>query len=261
MWNSRKLKRQDWYMCRYFLIAFFTCSIAIATPTLAHNNYVPIQTQQQINLNDLITQGRMAYQAGKYAAATQIWQEAEQTPRQGVDRALIFNYLALSSQKQGNWQQAEEYIAKSLALFPEPANLTVKSLNIYAQALNTRGRLELEMGQAETALTTWKQAATVYQQAKDDTGRIGTQINQAQALQTMGLYRRAQKLLQQITVELNQQDDSTIKIAGLRSLGNALRVTGDLDLAQEVLQQSLTVSQELNLPEESSMTLFSLGNI
>ena len=261
MWHSRKTRKFDWLSrSQYLAIAILSCLLAVATPSVAQDNFVAPQTQAQVAQNDLLTQGRIAYQLGKYAEATQTWQQAERSQTSHSDRALVFNYLALSSQKQGNWQQAKQYIDQSLALLTETSDYHDREQNIYAQALNTRGRLELAMGQPETALATWKQAETIYQQAQDELGTIGSRINQAQALQTMGLYRRSQKLLEQINQELNQQSDPTLKVAGLRSLGHALRVTGDLDLAQKVLQQSLTISQQLNLPEESSATLFSLAN-
>ena len=261
MWHNRKTRKFDWLSrSQYLAIAILSCLLAVATPSVAQDNFVAPQTQAQVAQNDLLTQGRIAYQLGKYAEATQTWQQAERSQTSHSDRALVFNYLALSSQKQGNWQQAKQYIDQSLALLTETSDYHDREQNIYAQALNTRGRLELAMGQPETALATWKQAETIYQQAQDELGTIGSRINQAQALQTMGLYRRSQKLLEQINQELNQQSDPTLKVAGLRSLGHALRVTGDLDLAQKVLQQSLTISQQLNLPEESSATLFSLAN-
>ena len=63
-----------------------------------------------------------------------------------------------------------------------------------------------------------------------------------------------------IAQQLESQSDSSLKIAGWRNLGIALQVTGDLKLAEKVLNQSLALSQKLNLTEESSTTLFNLGN-
>ena len=248
-----------------FWIALFTFgSITIAIPTSAQPNFIGTQNQLQANQNSLLTQGRIAYQAGKYAEATKIWQQAHQhyqTHGNKIDRALTLNYLSLSSQMQGNWQQAEQYISQSLNLLQQEPDLAGNNLNIYAQALNNRSKLELKMGKTETALHTLRQATDIYEQAGDEIGKLGSQINQAQALQSLGLYRRAQVLLQQILIDLEAQSDPTLKIAGLRSLGIALQVTGDLNHAQKILQQSLQISQQLNLPEESSVTLFSLGNI
>ena len=89
---------------------------------------------------------------------------------------------------------------------------------------------------------------------------MGTKINQAQAWQSLGLYRRAQKALSKIAIELETHQDPTLKITGWRSLGIALQVTGDLETAKDMLEKSLALSEELNLSEESSTTLFSLGN-
>ena len=91
----------------------------------------------------------------------------------------------------------------------------------------------------ETALATWQQAEQAYQQAQDESGQLGAQLNQAQALQAMGLFRRAQRLLDDIDEQLQVQPNSELKVLGLESLGAALRVTGDLRQSQTVLEQSL----------------------
>ena len=116
------------------------------------------------------------------------------------------------------------------------------------------------MGKAKSALASWQEADRAYQQADDPLGRLGVEINQAQAWQSLGLYRRAQKNLEQIATKLAAQTDPSLRITGFRSLGITLQVTGDLEAARDLLEQSLTLSRELNLPAETSSTLFSLGN-
>jgi len=71
-------------------------------------------------------------------------------------------------------------------------------------------------------------------------------------------------------IQLNQtfqkQPDSLLKAAGLRSLGNTLRVVGDLDQSEQVLQpsqvlqQSLEIAQKLKSPSDIGAALLSLGN-
>ncbi len=251
-------------LLRYSLcLGFCTFNLGtLARPVLAQKNFSSTEITSPSHQENLLNQGRIAYQSGRYAEATAIWQEANQqyqTADNSLPQALSFNYLALSSYQQGNLLQAQQYLSQSLELLQQQS--TQNSLNIYAQALNTQGRLELAMGDAEAALTSWKTAAEVYQQAGDRVGMLGSQLNQAQALQNLGLYRRAQKLLEQTAQQIQSQSDPNLKISGLRSLGKLLQITGDLNLAQEILQQSLAISQELNLPEETSATLFSLGNV
>ncbi len=239
-------------------IASLSVGSAIARPT---PRIIP---QSNINITenrskDLIDRGRVAYQTGKYDRAKIFWQQASQEAENGtLTQAQILNYLALTSHKLGEWQAAEKYLTQSLAILQNSSDAS--SLNIKAQTLNTQGRLEFDRGKAEAALASWQQAAKLYRQVGDDIGALGVEINQAQVWQSLGLYRRAQKTLQDIASKLATQSEPTLKIAGLRSLGIALQVTGDLQAAQEMLESSLALSQKLNLSEESSTTLFSLGN-
>lgn len=143
---------------------------------------------------------------------------------------------------------------------PNPKSQIPNLKLILAQALNTQGSLQLTRGQAEAALSTWKQSADVYAQAGDQAGILGSQINQAQALQTLGLYRLAQTTLEEVNQQLQTESDLLLKATGLRSLGAALQVVGNLEESQKVLEQSLTIIQQLNATSDTSEVLFSLGN-
>ena len=260
---SSRTKRKFTSFNYSFWGTFFTFgSIALITPAIAQPNLL-ITERKSPSQSNLLQQGKVAYESGRYAEATARWQEAyQQYQAQAnlLNQVIVLSYLSLSSQKQGNWQQAQQYLSQSLEILESQPELKTDNLAIYAQAINTQGRLQLAMGKTEAAIESWQQAAEIYQQAGDEIGTLGSQINQGQALQNLGLYRRSRKLLEQIALKLTAQPDSRLKIAGLRSLGIALQVTGNLDDAREILEQSLTISQKLNLPEESSTTLFSLGN-
>ncbi len=257
--RKRTLNLLHYSLCLGFCTFIFG---TLTKPVLAQKTFSSTEITSSSNRQNLLDRGRIAYQSGRYAEATAIWQEANQqyqTADNSLHQALSFNYLALSSYQQGNLLQAQQYLSQSLELLQQQS--TQNRLNIYAQALNTQGRLELAMGNTKTALKSWETAAEVYQQAGDEVGRLGIQLNQAQALQNLGLYRRSQKLLEKTAQQIQSQSDPNLKMSGLRSLGMALQITGDLNLARETLQQSLAISQKLDLPEETSATLFSLGNV
>jgi hypothetical protein len=59
-------------------------------------------------------------------------------------------------------------------------------------------------------------------------GQLGSQINQAQALQSLGQYRRAKTLLENLVDQLQPEPDSVLKAESFRSLGIALQTIGDL---------------------------------
>ena len=214
-----------------------------------------------------LEQGKVLYDAGRFSEAVALWQQAVQRYQEQGDRlslALSLNYLSLAYQDLGRWQDAQRAITQSLNLIQTASTHGQTSTQnpklILAQSLNTQGSLQLAMGKAEAALETWKQAAIAYAEAGDETGMLGSQINQAQAMQTLGLYRRATTTLEQVNQTLQAQPDSLLKAAGLRSLGVALQVVGDLQQSQKVLEQSLAIAQRIDSSLDTSATLFSLGN-
>ncbi len=259
-----KLQRIGRRWVTYSLLALFTTlSCTVASPIFAQVPVVAPIVQRQLNPEQLVQQGKTMYEAGQFADAAIIWQKAAEVYRsQGdnLNQALVLNYLCLAYQQLGKWQDAESAITQSLELLTNNKQQTTNNQTLLAQALNAQGSLQLAQGQAEKALATWKKATAIYERIGDETGIIGSQINQAQALQTLGLYRQAKNTLIQLEQTLQNKPNSPIKITALRSLGNALRVVGDLDKSRKLLQQSLAIAQQLQSPSDISATLLSLGN-
>ncbi|MDJ0736413.1 MAG: CHAT domain-containing protein [Nostocaceae cyanobacterium] len=210
-------------------------------------------------------QGREYYQAGQFAAALKIWQQVllvYQSQGDKFNQARVLSNLSLAYQQLGQWSQATQAISDSLKLMPvKDANLSPEQLKVLAQALNTQGSLQLATGKPEAAIETWQGAANTYKKAKNETGVIRSLINQSQALKSLGLYRKALSTLEQVNQILQQQPDSQIKAAGLCSLGTSLRLVGELERAQEVLNASLELAEKLRLPSDISSALLALGNV
>ncbi len=209
----------------------------------------------------LVQQGRELYEAEQFSKAVIVWQQAYQAQSDVLNQAMVLSNLSLAYQQLGQWEQATKVIAQSLKLLQTKQNAgNSKRSQILAQALNTQATLQLSLGQAQQALTTWQETAATYAQAGDQTGITRSLINQAQALQALGLYRRALATLNSANQTLQKQPASSIKVAGLHSLGNTLRVVGDLDKSQQILQQSLALAQHMRSPQDIAAALFSLGN-
>ncbi|MFN6558732.1 MAG: CHAT domain-containing protein [Nostoc sp. ChiSLP01] len=215
------------------------------------------------NLEQLIQQGRTFYQTEKFTQAAESLQQAAQIyESQGdeLNQALALSYLSLTQQKLGLWKQAKATISSSLKLLTQTKPSSKEAKQILALALNTQGSLQLALGQAELALESWQQAAKTYTKIGDTAGHIGSLINQTTALESLGFSTRMMKIWQQVEQNLQAQPDSLLKVLGLRSLGNTLRVRGDLEKSQQLLEQSLAMAQNMKLPQEESATLLSLGN-
>ncbi|NES86229.1 MAG: CHAT domain-containing protein [Moorea sp. SIO2B7] len=212
--------------------------------------------------------GKTHYDSGQFSEALQIWKKAQQTYEatgDALNNALASNFVSLAAQELGYWEEAEKAINLSLSL------LETGNEQIRAQILNTQGRLQFVRGKAETtpetwqdatetALETWREAETLYKQAGDQVGVMGSKINQIQAMQALGLYRQARKIFAQIEQNLEQQPNSRLKVTGLRTLGNLLRQSGELQASKTILEQALVIAEELKLNQEKTAIILSLGN-
>lgn len=215
----------------------------------------------------LMQQGKALYEAGKFSEAIAPLQQAAQHYQAQGDtlrQAIALSNLALAHQQLGQWQDANQAIQTGLSRLGSAETASQQTLPVLAQALVIQGDLQLESGQAEAAIVTWQQAESIYQRVGDASGIAQSQINQAQALRVLGYYRRALAILTDLRQNLQRQSDSALKGVELQSLGNALRLVGDLEQSRQVLQQSLDMTQRgQSAPQATparSAILFSLGN-
>lgn len=251
------------------LITVFLCVVVVA-PVFAQapriNSAISNSTSSSIQAQNLVQQSKSLYDAGQFAEAVKILQQAAEDFKAGRDelsQAMTLSNLSLAYQQLGQWEQANQVIAKSLNLLQSKQNKNNSSKersHILAQSLDVQGKLQLARGQIDAALTTWQQAANIYSRIDDNAGVTRNRINQAQSMQALGLYRQAQKTLTAANQILQKQPDSVLKATGLRSLGNVFRVVGNLTASRQILEQSLTVARKSSFPQAIADTLLSLGN-
>ena len=245
----------------------------------------------------LLQQGREHYQAERFHAAVNTWKETEDRfaeQEDSLNRAITLSNLALAYRQLGQWPEAEAAIYESFHLLGPEASLTDQGLRIYGQALNTQGSVYLAQGQAELALNAWEQATERYTQANYPEGIVKSLINQTYALRSLGFFRQSQARLQETCTTLHTVTDPSLKVALTRSLGETLRLLGNLgnpdnrqSLKQKThlpeaavhacqtkaaseteqdldsltaLAESLDLAKDLNLPVELAKTYISLGD-
>ncbi|MBD2254034.1 CHAT domain-containing protein [Nostoc parmelioides] len=255
------IKKNPWlYVCLSIL------SLCLAVTIAPVKASIPLQTTLNVSLStpqttNELEQGRKLYHAGRFAEAATTWQTAAQKYHIQGDRtneALSLSYLSLAQQELNQWDTARKSIEQSVKIL-QTAKPSVDAI-IWAQILNTQANLQLRTGKAETALEIWQQAQKYYEQAGDNMGSLGSQINQAQALQSLGFYRRSKQQLETLTQKLQQMPDSEVKVSGLRSLGLTLHAIGDTN-SQLVLEQSLATANKIDAKTHLSSILASLGKV
>ncbi|MGB3513788.1 MAG: CHAT domain-containing protein [Microcoleaceae cyanobacterium] len=235
-------------------------------PTFYSDNFIGIAQEsiaQDLTKNPEQT-GKIFYKKGQFLEAINQWKQAiksYETKRKFINQAQTLNYLSTAYQALGEWKKAKTAITNSLKILQNYRILDKQKTAILAQALNTLGNLELSMGNTEAALEIWQKAEIAYIQAENIQGQLGSQINQAQALKILGQYRRSRTILKQVNQKLQAMPDSQLKVDGLRSLGVALQLIGELIESKTTLEQSWAIAKKLDSPDAISATLFSLGNL
>ncbi|MBU7583821.1 MAG: CHAT domain-containing protein [Nostoc sp. TH1S01] len=259
------IKQRRWL---YISLSILSLCLTVTIIPAQASRQVPANSLASLNLNvsttestNWLEQGRQLYQSGSFAEAVNAWQRAVQNYHHQGDRsneALSLSYLSLAQQELNQWEAATQSIEQSVKILQtaQPAADAI----IWAQILNTQANLQLRTGKAETALEIWQQAQKYYEQAGDKIGSLGSQINQAQALQSLGFYRRSKQQLEALAQKLAAMPDSEIKVSGLRSLGLALHAIGDHH-SQSVLEQSLAIASQIAAKTQLSSILASLGKV
>ena len=207
-----------------------------------------------------LEQGRRFYILGRYREAAQAWRNAVSEYEARGDRpnqALGLSYLSLTHQALNQWDSAQTTLDRSLdVLETADANPIV-----WGQVLNTQATLQLQLGQAQIALENWQRAQQFYEEAGDELGAIGSQINQGQALQYLGFYRRSQEQLVALNERLMTVPDSGLKISAFRNLGTALKTIGDFEESYAAFAEGLAIAQRINAQRDYSSMMLNIGKL
>lgn len=211
---------------------------------------------------ELEARGKYFYSIAQFERAADLWQQAINLYEGDIlSRARVLSNLALAHSQLGNQTEASTKIGNSWDLLDRDVELDPNErIRVLAQVSNNRGIIQLNQGQAEEAIASWKQAQANYQRIGDRMGIIRTAINQSSAFKHLGLYRRALKSLSEVENSLSQLPDSTVKVAGLKSYGDILHLVSQNQRSREVLEQSLEVASRLELPLEKVQIFLVLGS-
>ncbi|MDF5732926.1 MAG: CHAT domain-containing protein [Rhizonema sp. PD38] len=272
---------------RSLILAVLLFVISCATPPVIAITSPTVTVQAQQDGGQLANNATQLYRSGQYEKAAEAWQQtASVFAAQGnkLNLAMALSNLSLTYQKLGKWQQATKAIEQSLEILKTQPQGKEK-LTIQAQTLDVQGNLQREMGQSTEALKTWQQATNIYSKINEPEKLAQSKINQAQAMQDLGLYPRAcstlldalknkiekarncQELgditsedLKENLQKVAKEPPSVTTVVGLRSLGELLRIVGQLDQSEMILTTSLTLAQKLKSPQEQAAVYLSLGN-
>lgn len=271
----RKLKV---FSCLFCLVFLATAIPPVVAEVSNETSIISTQTDP----NQLVFEAQALYQQGKFQGAIPIWKQAAQGFAQlqdSLNQAMALSNLSLTYQQLGDWESAQNAIANSLALLNSE---TESDAVILAQTLDIQGKLQQETGKLKEAVKTWQKSAKIHQKIDNLLALEQNNLNQAQALQDLGLYSRAcQHLLNTVSLEgittcqqLNRLTQTELKtklqplavnasittVSTLRNLGDLLLIIGQPKQSEQILLSNLNLAQKIHSQEELGVTYLSLGN-
>ncbi len=262
-----------------FTVKSWIKAIAIFLVGLAFSLAIHLPGSSQLNSQHLIKQAQSAYVQELYQESLALLKTAESNflkNNQTLQQAQIQSLISLNHQQLGNWNEAQQAIDYGLALIATNTN-NVSKQQILAQIWNAQGQLYLSSNKAKQALSAWEKSRGFYQSSGDLLGEKGASINIAQALENLGLLRRACKIsLQNLDFSFSNCEDLLLaditsllaempppsaswQIQGLRTIGNTLFLMGKLSSAQTILEHTLTSTEQSSILK--SKILLSLARV
>ncbi|MEA5593315.1 CHAT domain-containing protein [Rivularia sp. UHCC 0363] len=259
------MRYQKWLskVILFALVVIFTLIWAWLPRVDAQDLYTPEKiTQNDLNPQNLLDEGKILYDAGKFNdAISNLKQAAQIFQRQGnkIKMAIALSNISLAYKQIGEYQQALNYITQSRNLLEKQDNLK-NNLKVLAQVLEIQANLQLILGKPIAALDNWKQATDIYKRVNFQDGKFRSLVNQNLALQALGRYHQARKILAELLSELNKQPASILKVITLRNLGDVQLYLGEIDASIKTLQQSYKMAQDIKSTPQIAESLLSLGN-
>lgn len=202
-----------------------------------------------------------------------------------LNQAMALGNLAAVHLILGQGEAATSALAQAMQLVASPTTPADASgaahhdqQRILAQLWDVQGQQQMEQGQPQAAIASWQKAAAIYTRSDLAALRLQNQVNQARALQTLGLYPRAcQTLLRTLNLTDTHCELSPATLAALATpttsvatpeqvqamalLANVLRVLGQLESATALLDVALAQSEALGSAGTTAMVHLQQGNV
>ena len=119
----------------------------------------------------------------------------------------------------------------------------------------------LQQGDFAQAISSWREAARLYEAEQKFSQQSSALIHVAQAYQALGQYREAVQNLESALALAEKSNDRAQVAIALGTLGNVYLATGPAETAQKYLDEGLRLARELKNQDISANILNNLGNL
>lgn len=226
------------------------------TTNIAGENLDLINTEEIKKAQEFYEEGQLQEAIKVLEIAINKYSQAGEIIKQVYGlRNLSLIYLQL-----GNWQEANNKIEEAIANI-HLINNHKEQEKILNLCLEIKGQLQLEIDQPELAFKTWEKSSELAYKTGDIQQFIKSKIQQIAALQEMGMYGQAVKILIEIQPKLAHLEDNLITAKAWQTIGDVLRKVGELPESESALNKGLVIAKQQQNSQSIADILISLGNV
>jgi CHAT domain-containing protein len=220
------------------------------------------QQSQQFTTGNL-EKAENLYQEGQFNEAISILENAiNNYEKEGeiIHQAYALRNLSLIYLQLGNWQEAENNIDRAIAV-SKLINNNREQEKILNLSLEIKGELQLAIDDPEIALKTWQESSELAYKRGDISQFFKSELKQIEALQEMGFYARAVKMLAEIELKLEQANADLVTAKAWQNVGNVSRKLSKFPESELALKKGLDIAKQQKSTEAIADILISLGNL
>ena len=180
----------------------------------------------------------------------------ERLPKDDRRCIVLWNWLADSNSRQGNYSSSQGYAVQAQELAT-----SLDDREGLAASLNNLGYIAVDQGEYARATDLYQQSMVISQQLGDQAGIASSLNNLGNIAESQGEYAHATDLYQQSLAISQQLGNQAGIAASLNSLGSIAESQGEYARATDLYQQSLAIRQQLGDQRGIAASLNKLGNV
>ncbi len=220
-------KARQWRTDRQWKRFIATISTALLFSLLASIVWLPtapfhINSQSataQVDIGQLVKTAQDDYNSNRFQNALSAWEQAATVfGEQGdlLNQSMALTNLSLSAQQLGYWAEANNSVQEGIDILRR-SDENPDQQQVLANALNTQALLQFSTGRSREALVLWQETETIYRKLGNTDRAIASQINQARAQQSLGLYSSASAQLEGDWGGVSEGSDGVVGLADCRT--------------------------------------------
>lgn len=245
--------------CLLSVLLLFNQNICVSSPRPKVLAQTSETTKTQVEAEQLLTQGIEQLDTKQFEAALESFQQFQTIQQQIGDRygeAVALNNLALVYYYQGQYEKAIALQRESMQIFWD-----ISERSGIGTSLNNQCVANLSLQEYQKAIEVCHGAIAIFRNMGDLTRQAVGLNNMGMAYEMLGDYDRAIGYFQEALLTAKTNNDLAGEVITLKNMADAYSKMGQTTQAEELEEQAVAISQEIEKQRETGQIISSNDNL